>query len=83
MVQHWKELKTVTISPSNKNFKYLDSKGQIIVGKSDKNKEIFSTIIFTNRDIEQATIPSCIKSIKSNAFEYCKQLDKIEIAEYT
>ena len=59
----------------------MDSNGQIIVGKSDKNKEIFDTIIFANRDIRQATITSCIKYIKKGAFENCEKLKAIEISE--
>ena len=78
---HTKKLKTVTISPSNNNFKYFDSNGQIIVGKSDTNKEIFDTIIFSTRDIEEATIPSYIKYIKPNAFEYCKNLNTIAFSK--
>ena len=67
------------ISKNQKN--YLDSNGQIIVGKSDTNKEIFDTIFFASRDIEQATIPSYIKYIKPNAFEYCKNLNTSEFSK--
>ena len=72
-------LKTVTVSPSNKNFKYLDDNKQVIIGKSDKNKEVFDTIIFANRDIKQVTIPNYIKYIKPSAFEYCRSLSNFEL----
>lgn len=74
-------LKKVTISASNKNFKYLDDEHQIIVGKSDKNTEIFDTIIFANRCIKHSTIPQYIKYIKPHSFEKCKKLETLEIPE--
>ena len=43
---HGSCLKTVTISPLNKHFKYLDQNNNIIVGKSDPKIDIFDTIIF-------------------------------------
>ena len=58
-----------------------DENHQIIVGKSDTNQDIFDTIIFANRDIEQVTIPNTIKYIKPNAFEYCHKLNSIEFSE--
>ncbi|KAK8883602.1 hypothetical protein M9Y10_042696 [Tritrichomonas musculus] len=74
-------LNSVTISPSNKNFRYLDDEHQIIIGKSDTNGDIFDTIVFANRSIQRATIPKFIKYIKPYAFEYCKKLNAIEFSE--
>ncbi|KAK8841019.1 hypothetical protein M9Y10_027856 [Tritrichomonas musculus] len=71
------KLKKMTISPENLNFKYLDEKHQIIVGKSDKNSENFDVIVFANRDISIARIPPSIKYINSYAFYNCKLLKKI------
>ena len=65
----------------NKNFKYLDDKHQIIVGKSDPQNDIFDTILFANRDIKVEFIPKNIKYIKPYEFECCKLLNKIEFEE--
>lgn len=59
----------------------MDEKHQIIIEKSDPNKEIFDTIIFANRNIKRAIIPNYIKHIKSHSFEYCNELKTIEISE--
>ena len=79
--QNINNLYSVTISPSNKNFGYLDDSHQIIIGKSDTESDIFDTIVFANRDIQRATIPKFIKYIKPYAFEYCKILNTIEFSE--
>ena len=42
-------IKTVTVSPSNKNYKYLDDNEQVIIGKSDTSKDVIDTIAFSNK----------------------------------
>lgn len=64
---------SVTISPENPNFKH-----EIMVGKSDKNDDVFDTIYFTNRTIRNATIP---KSIKDYAFSHCHNLSYFELEQ--
>ena len=76
-----KKLKTVILSPKNRNFKYLDETHQIILGKSDKTTDIFDTILFSSRNIETANIPSYIKHIQSFSFEYCQSLTSIQFSE--
>ena len=71
------KLKEVIISPKNKHFKYLDEKHQVIVRKSDPNKEIYDSIVFASRDITTITIPKTIKYIESYSFENCEQLEEI------
>ncbi len=71
----------VTVSPSNRHFKYLDERHQIIVGKSDTKSDIFDTIIFVDRSSTHITIPKFIKYIYSSAFENCNSLREIEIPE--
>ena len=80
-INYESKLTRITIPPSNKNFGYLDEEHQIIVGKSDTNKDIFDTILFANRDIKQATIPCFIKYIKSYALNRCDQLNHVEFSE--
>lgn len=43
-----KQMNTVTVSSSSKNYKYLDDNEQIIAGKSDTNIDVFDTIIFAD-----------------------------------
>lgn len=43
-----KQMNTVTVSWSSKNYKYLDDNEQIIAGKSDTNIDVFDTIIFAD-----------------------------------
>lgn len=76
-----KKLKNITISPLNKNIKYLDDDNKIIVRKSDPKEDVFDTIIFANRDIERAIIPNHIKYIKNVSFKNYKHLKTIEISE--
>lgn len=62
----------VIISLNNKNYKYLDEKHEIILGKSNKSKEDFDVIVFASRNIQEAIIPSYIKRINSYAFQNSK-----------
>lgn len=66
---------------SGYNFKFLGSKGQIIVGKSGINKDIFDTIVFADREITKVFIPNYIKYIEQSAFENCLKLKTIEISD--
>ncbi|KAK8845235.1 hypothetical protein M9Y10_021420 [Tritrichomonas musculus] len=75
------EIKKIIISPLNQNFKYLDEKHQIVVGKRNNKGKIFDTIIFADRNIEQATIPKFIKFIFDGAFMNCKKLKRIDIPD--
>lgn len=73
-------LKTIEIHPENKHYaKYND----FIIGKSDIKSEVFDTLIFSRRDIINATIPSFIKVIGSCAFHLCSELRRIEIQNFT
>lgn len=74
-------LQTVTISPKNRHFKYADKERKIVIGKSDKNSDVYDVLVFACRDIEHATIPDCITRVSSNAFMSCRSLTKVEISE--
>ena len=63
-----KKFNRLSVSPYNTNFSYLDDKHKIIVGKSDPCSTIYDIIVFANRDVRQAIIPSYIKYISSYAF---------------
>ena len=73
------ELTNISISPKNKNFKLFDKK--MIVGKSNINSEVYDILIFANRDIKEAIIPSSIKYISPFSFSYCSQLETIKFSE--
>lgn len=65
------KLTSITISPENPNFRYLDKEKKIIIGKSDPNNDIFDTIIVSCHDVSISIIPSTIKYIAPCAFEKC------------
>ncbi|KAK8887427.1 hypothetical protein M9Y10_038470 [Tritrichomonas musculus] len=67
----------IEVDPRNARYLCLDNK--IIIGKSSPEAEEYDTVVFARRDIVSATIPSFIKSISSYAFEFCKQLERLEI----
>ena len=72
-----KNLKKITISPSNSHFKIQENK--YLVGKSDSSKDEFDILFFACRDIDQICIPSNIKIISSNAFQLCRNLSYVGI----
>lgn len=77
------KLTNVAISPKNCHFKYLDSDNKIIIGKnkSDKCQDEYENIIFANRDVKEALVPSYIKHIKPFAFYQCSHLKKISFSD--
>lgn len=64
----------IRLSSENKNFVYLDNEKKIIVGKMNENDEKHNVIIFADREIEKAYIPSYIKCIGSFSFYQCETL---------
>lgn len=76
-----RELRSISISPNNKNYSFLDKEKKIMIGKSDKNSDLFDEIIFACRDIEKAIIGPNIKRICTYAFAECENLSKIEFGE--
>ena len=85
-------LKKISISLSNKYFRYVDekyllTKSNINDDKDDDNsnnnknnnddEEIYDVLIFARRDIVEANIPSYIKIIDSHSFENCTNLQII------
>ena len=74
-------LTDIQISPDNKKYSYADEERKIIIGKSDKNCEVYDILIFACRDIEKVIVPHSIKHISSFSFFQCEKLDSIEIPE--
>ncbi|KAK8865394.1 hypothetical protein M9Y10_010939 [Tritrichomonas musculus] len=72
---------SISVSSKNKNFKIIEEK--LLVGKLDQKSEIYDVLHFACRDIEHVKIPSCIKKITKNCFQKCKDLEKIEIDEFS
>ena len=64
----------MTISSSNNQFILKDDK--VLFGKSDEKNDEFDILLFACRDIEKVSIPSNIKIISSNAFDYCKKINE-------
>ena len=65
-----KKLKYIDFDSNNINFKKY--RNDLIIGKSDMNSDIFDRILYANRNIQQAIIPSFIKVISGNAFANSK-----------
>ena len=70
-------LKKIIIANENKNFKISDD-GIFCFGKSDPKSDEYDTIVFSNGNIANVTIPPFIKKIGSGAFAYSK-LESITI----
>lgn len=79
--RHLPHLTNVKISPKNENFKFSDGNENLIVGKSDKNKEKYDVLVFATRDIKRADIPNDIVYINQSSFEHCRDCGYINIAE--
>lgn len=73
------ELTNVKISPENQNFKFFDDKTKVIMGKSNKNEDLFDVIEFACRDITHFESPSYIKEIKNSAFADCKRIKSFDL----
>ena len=58
----------VEVDPGNA--RYLSVGWKYVIGKSDIAKEDYDTLIFWDRDLTEANIPSTIKYIGERAFEY-------------
>ncbi|KAK8852897.1 hypothetical protein M9Y10_017889 [Tritrichomonas musculus] len=71
-------LKKVTVDPNNRFYKNYEDNEKVILGKSDPKNDDFDVIVFACRDIQSFTIPSNVKIIASNAFEY-SNIDQIFI----
>lgn len=74
------QLNSITISPLNKNFAFLDETKKIVIGKSNSNIEYFDSIVFACRDIESMFIPSHIKKINSFSFFGCRNLQFVKFS---
>ena len=61
-------------SVSLKNELFSNYEDKFIVGKTDKNKKEYEEIIFSIRNIEEATIPANIRTINSYSFSCCNNL---------
>lgn len=72
-------LTKIKISAKNKNFLYLDKK--FLLTKSQSEGQIFDKLIFANREIDRAIIPSYIKEIGHSAFRSCRFLKSIQFEE--
>lgn len=64
-------LKKVTISSFNKFYKKCEENNNMILGKSDRNSEIFDDLVFVSREINYIRIPNYIKNIKPYACQNC------------
>ncbi|KAK8836917.1 hypothetical protein M9Y10_037443 [Tritrichomonas musculus] len=72
------KLTKVKISPKNKNLIFYEDK--YLIGKSDRKSDIFDILYFARRDIEKAIIPPFIRIISPFAFNFCKNLKKVEFS---
>ena len=66
-----RKLKNIYLDADNKFFRYSDESNKMILGKSDKNSDVFDVINFVNKNCTELEIPSNIKIIDANSFAYC------------
>ena len=64
------KLININVIPTNDQ-KIISYEDKFVLGKSDKNSDIYDILLFARRDLESATIPSFITKIASNAFSKC------------
>lgn len=74
-------LNDITISSENEYITYLDDSHQIVVGHYKSTSDTFDSIIFANRNIENVFIPSQIITIRSNSFNGCSCIQKVDFAK--
>ncbi|KAK8897753.1 hypothetical protein M9Y10_015718 [Tritrichomonas musculus] len=72
------DLTEIEISPKNHSFIYFENK--YLLGKSEEKSDKFDSLYITRRDIEEAVIPSQIKTIKYLAFNALKSLKRVVFA---
>lgn len=72
-------LEEIEISPKNNFFIYFDNK--YLLGKTNKNSDVFDILYFGNFNIEEAIIPPQIKILKENSFCSHSKLKSIIIPE--
>ena len=72
-------LNKVIISANNNNFANFGR--DIIIGKSNPQSNLFDTIYFASRKINQVIIPSYIKKINPYSFSDCDSLGYVEFPE--
>ena len=72
-----RNLTKIEVDPRNPRYSCID--GKMIVGKSEESKEDYDVLVFAARDIVEAIIPSSIEVICSYSFQYCRQLERVEI----
>lgn len=75
------ELKRVDISPHNKNMKFIKEDKLMIAKKSDPNIDLYDNLIYANRNLFFAFIPSFIKIINTSAFSGCGNLELVGFGE--
>lgn len=73
-------LNNISISPKNEYF--ISYQKEFILKKSNNSNE-FDVIVFANRNIQKAIIPSFITRIDSFAFSDCLNLNSIEFEKYS
>lgn len=72
-------LTSISISPLNKNFTFIDS--DIILGKSQSTETNYNVLLFCRRDIESIIIPSFVKIIEPYSFQFCEDLKSVLFAD--
>lgn len=68
-------LEEVEISPGNQNFLYLNN--SYLLTKSNEESDKFDVLIYARSDIEDAIVPSQVKTINRISFAYHKKLKSV------
>ena len=69
------DLTDIEISPKNQFYIYFEHK--YLLGKSQENSDKFDSLYFIRRDIENAVVPSQVKTVKYLAFNDLKKLKTV------
>ena len=71
----------VELMPNNQNYTYYEN--MFILKKSHPKSDIFDVLVFTNRFVTSAIIPSFVRIIESYAFNECRNIRTIRFADKT
>lgn len=73
------KLTRIIIPETNKQLIYQNN--ELLLGKSDINSDIYDIVLFANKEIKKAIIPSFIKRIDPSSFYSCKQLTTVDLSK--
>lgn len=73
------QLSKINVCDLNQNFKEIE--GEMIVGKSEVESDVFDVIVFGYKNVKSVTIPSYVKTVGSFAFSGSYELEEVIVGD--